>query len=97
MAYLLDLQIEFRQLQRARYPEMSEREWLDLFALWLAQHHAKTDMRTAALLAERATLQRVRRAAAVAARRRGRAAQGYRDGNRGDRGAALASRGGDLG
>jgi hypothetical protein len=51
-AWLFDCQIEFRQLQKARYPEMSEREWLDLFRLWLEHHWAKMDRRVAALLAE---------------------------------------------
>jgi hypothetical protein len=51
-AWLLDCQLQFRELQRARFPHMSEPEWLDLFYLWLEHHQAKVDLRVAQLLAE---------------------------------------------
>ena len=36
-----DNQIAFRQLQKVRLPELTQQEWLDLFALWRDHYHAR--------------------------------------------------------
>jgi hypothetical protein len=40
-----DLQFEFRQIQKARMPELAEAEWLDLFHIWLAGYVARVKRR----------------------------------------------------
>jgi hypothetical protein len=41
------LQIEFRQIQKARIPELSTVEWLELFETWHVQYLALIEVRRA--------------------------------------------------
>jgi hypothetical protein len=40
-----DLQIEFRQIVRARRPDLSREEWLAMFELWIEGYVAKCERR----------------------------------------------------
>ena len=39
-----DLQTEFRQVQKARVPDLSNEEWLNLFGVWLDRYLARWDV-----------------------------------------------------
>jgi hypothetical protein len=63
MAFMHDCQIEFRQRQKARHPDVGQDEWIDLFALWTAHYqererakHAAAQARFAELCDERRNL-----------------------------------------
>jgi len=43
-----DDQVAWRQLQRARLPNLSRQEWLYLFALWCDHYRARRDAKAAA-------------------------------------------------
>jgi hypothetical protein len=47
-----DLQILFREIQKARRPELSKEEWLELFNVWLARYAAKMQAERDATLAK---------------------------------------------
>lgn len=46
--FLDDLQIEFRQLQRAHHPDLSKEQWLELFRVWLEHYRARLEAERAA-------------------------------------------------
>jgi hypothetical protein len=48
MAFKGDCQIEFRQLQKHRFPHLETDQWLDLFALWCVHYQARDDAKRAA-------------------------------------------------
>src|SRR5262249_40056558 len=51
-----DDQLAFRQLQRARLPDLSEQEWLDLFDVWRDHYRARLEAQAVARSAHMAKL-----------------------------------------
>jgi hypothetical protein len=47
-----DIQTAFMQVQKRRRPDLSEAQWLDLFAAWVLHHKAKLEARKAAIAGE---------------------------------------------